>query len=402
MRAASNCWRAAKPTLLKHYLPLGLGMALFLGLTVPAAGAAVAKPKVAGRGAVSFVCVMLIFIISGLTLKTDDVKKALQAWKATLFGFVSILFITPLLALLPQQLPFLPPEFQIGLLIFCSMPTTVNSGVALAQTAKGNFALALLLTVCTNLLGVLTVPFYLSALLGVGGFKLDPVPLLVNLLMMILLPLAVGKAVRELSPRAQAFVKAHKKLVGNFANTCLIMIPWMKISVSQPKIVGLSASALLGLVACGLIIHLVYLGFNYASASALRLPLEMKKAIVIMCSQKTLPTAMTVVSLLPEEMGDLGLVALPPIVSHLVQLFIDAAIASKWAQYTDDGAAGRGGVQLVAPGGMRSEDTAHAAPAAASMTVDEVAAAVPVKIVTGKSHEADPRLQRTWSDPFRV
>ena len=89
MPAASDCWQAAKPTLLKHYLPLGLGMALFLGLTVPAAGAAVAKPKVAGRGAVSFVCVMLIFIISGLTLKTDDVKKALQAWKATVFGFVS-------------------------------------------------------------------------------------------------------------------------------------------------------------------------------------------------------------------------------------------------------------------------------------------------------------------------
>ena len=192
----------------KHFLPIGLAVALLLGLTLPAPGAALAQLKVAGRGAVSFVCVTFIFIVSGLTLKTDDIKKALRAWKATAFGFVSILFLTPLLALLPQQLPFLPAEFQIGFLIFCTMPTTVNSGVALAQTAKGNFALALLLTVCTNLLGVVTVPFYLSLLLGVGGFHLDPLPLLVNLVLMILLPLALGKAAREASPRVQAFVKA--------------------------------------------------------------------------------------------------------------------------------------------------------------------------------------------------
>ena len=144
---------------------------------------------------------------------------------------------------MPPPLPFLPAEFQIGFLIFCSMPTTVNSGVALAQSAKGNFALALLLTVCTNLLGVLTVPFYLSMLLGVGGVALDPLPLLVNLLLMILLPLALGKGAREASPKVQEFVKQHKKALGNFSNGCLIMIPWMKISISQPKIVGLSAAA---------------------------------------------------------------------------------------------------------------------------------------------------------------
>ena len=118
-------------------------------------------------------------------------------------------------------------------------------------------------------------------------------------------------------------------------------IPWMKISISQPKIVGLRSEALAGLLLCGLAIHLLYLGLNFCAASALRLSLELKKSVVIMCSQKTLPTAMTVVSLLPDGpdgLGDLGLVALPCILSHLVQLFVDAVIASKWAQYSEPSA----------------------------------------------------------------
>ena len=49
-------------------------------------------------------------------------------------------------------------------------------------------------------------------------------------------------------------------------------------------------------------IHAIYLVFNFAVATyALRLPLQLKKSVVIMCSQKTLPMAMTIVSFLPPE-----------------------------------------------------------------------------------------------------
>ena len=126
---------------LKHFLPLGLVLAILVGLIIPQIGAAFASVRIGNYGVFQTLFVFVIFIITGLTLKTDDIKKALKAWQATLFGVTSILFITPLLALVPQHLPFLPTEFQIGFLLFCTMPTTINSGVALANAAKGNFAL---------------------------------------------------------------------------------------------------------------------------------------------------------------------------------------------------------------------------------------------------------------------
>ena len=58
--------------------------------------------------------------------------QALSAWGATLYGFVSILAITPLAALLALRLP-LQPELAVGLAVFCCMPTTLSSGVTLTQ-----------------------------------------------------------------------------------------------------------------------------------------------------------------------------------------------------------------------------------------------------------------------------
>ena len=113
----------------------------------------------------------------------------------------------------------------------------------------------------------------------------------------------------------------------------------MKLSASQSALAGLSAPEVIGLLGCGLVIHAVYLGFNFGMATLLRLPLPEKKAVVVMGSQKTLPMAMTVLTFLPPSFGEPGLIAIPCILSHLTQIFVDAAICSKWAQVTDKPAA---------------------------------------------------------------
>ena len=99
---------------------------------------------------------------------------------------------------------------------------------------------------------------------------------------------------------------------------------------------------MIGLLGCGLVIHAVYLGFNFGMATLLRLPLPEKKAVVVMGSQKTLPMAMTVLTFLPPSFGEPGLIAIPCILSHLTQIFVDAAICSKWAQVSDKPAAASG------------------------------------------------------------
>lgn len=72
------------------------------------------------------------------------------------------------------------------------------------QAVGGNAALALLLTVVTNLAGIFTMPFVLCWLLGAGraSLTLSPGPLLANLMRAILAPLLLGATVRGIVPGA--------------------------------------------------------------------------------------------------------------------------------------------------------------------------------------------------------
>ena len=79
-----------------------------------------------------------------------------------------------------------------------------KSHFSAVQAVGGNAALALLLTVGTNLAGIFTMPFVLCSLLGAGrqALALAPGALLRNLLRTILAPLLVGAAARAFVPGA--------------------------------------------------------------------------------------------------------------------------------------------------------------------------------------------------------
>ena len=119
-------------------------------------------------------------------------------------------------------LPWFPWPFFVGLAVFAAVPTTLSSGVTLVQNGRGNAALALLLVVATNLMGIVTTPLWLQAydkagLLalpgrirgdqtktnGSGGdddaghVHLNVLSMLRQLALTVLVPLIVGKLVRE-------------------------------------------------------------------------------------------------------------------------------------------------------------------------------------------------------------
>jgi predicted Na+-dependent transporter len=46
-----------------------------------------------------FICNVNIFLVSGLTLRTGDFRGLMQEWKAPAYGLLTVLVMTPLLAL---------------------------------------------------------------------------------------------------------------------------------------------------------------------------------------------------------------------------------------------------------------------------------------------------------------
>ena len=308
-----------------QFLPIGLVTAAGVGVFFPTPGQYMAELPT------QYIAVSFIFLLAGLMLKTDEVRAALAAWQATSWGCVSILFATPFLgAAIAFQLP-IGPAFQFGLALFCCMPTTLTSGVALTAQARGNVALALLLTVLTNIAGIFTVPFVLAHLLSaLGQVELSAGDLFAKLCLSILLPLGVGKYLRRF---AVDWINVQRSRLTLVSNAALISIPWMKFSESSGRLAEVEPASLLILALSGLAIHALYLLFNGGACMLLRLEAAARKAVVLMASQKTLPVAMTVLAFLPESAVSpelKGLIAIPCIVFHLGQIFMDAVIATRW------------------------------------------------------------------------
>eukprot|EP01025_Chloroclados_australasicus_P005345 TRINITY_DN1156_c0_g1_i3.p1 TRINITY_DN1156_c0_g1~~TRINITY_DN1156_c0_g1_i3.p1 ORF type:complete len:442 (-),score=35.60 TRINITY_DN1156_c0_g1_i3:531-1856(-) len=329
-----NCCSGQKMQkfIVKNFLVLGLLLALIIGLSYPILGEAVAALKVGGYSIVQTFNVCLIFFVSGFTLKTSEIKSAISSYPAFLYAILAILILTPLAGFVPLSIAFKPQEFAIGLAVFCAVPTTLTSGATLVMNANGNYALALMITVCSNVLGVLTTPFALKLILEgvVQGVSVDAITLLVQLLFTILLPLIVGKILRHINRNIRQFGKQHKTELSLVNNGSLIMVVWQTISQSQQFIVTTSITSILLLVVAGVLLHSVFLVFNSVVAKVAKWQKEEFRAVIIAASQKTLPVAVTVISYFGAAVGNKGLIVLPCIIAYLAQLFIDSFIVSRW------------------------------------------------------------------------
>jgi len=310
----------------KQFLPLGLILVAVAGIFLPEPGIFMASLPTA-----NFV-VSIIFFISGLLLKTDEIWEAVSAWQGTMWGCISILIVTPVIGVTVATLVPMDPIFQIGLALFCCMPTTLSSGIALTSQSRGNVALALLLTVLTNIGGILTVPFALIFLVGpmlqsIGPVELSAGDLFLKLCISILLPLSAGKFCRRLGDN---WLDGHRLELSMISNLALISVPWMKFSQSSKRLAEIDLNELLVLIMAGMSIHVIYLILNTGVVKLLSIKWKEGKAVILLSSQKTIPVAMTVLAFIPVAEETKGLIAIPCITFHFAQIIIDALLATRW------------------------------------------------------------------------
>lgn len=318
-----------------NFLPLALVGGVALGIANPTLGC------LADSYSLSKFSTFGIFVISGLTLHTGEIIAAADAWPVGIFGLVSILLFTPYFSRVIMQLQLQPQEFVTGLAIFCCMPTTLSSGVALTQLAGANSALALAMTVISNLLGILIVPFSISKFIAYGvGVSVPTKQLLKSLVLTLLIPLILGKIFRESFKGVADFVDNNRKNLSKISAILLSLVPWMQVSRSRSLLLMVKPTVFLGAIGMGILMHLILLAFNYLSVKSLSTlsggsqsvfsKKENAIAVLLVASQKTLPVMVAVVAQLGGALGESGLLVLPCVAAHLNQIILDSFLVNYW------------------------------------------------------------------------
>ncbi|XP_073223081.1 probable sodium/metabolite cotransporter BASS4, chloroplastic isoform X2 [Cicer arietinum] len=316
-----------------NVLPLALISAVTLGLTYPSLGCALDKYHV------SKIAPFGIFVISGLMLRSEEIGIAVEAWPVGLFGLVSILFLSPYFSRIILQIQLQPQEFITGLAIFCCMPTTLSSGVALSQLAGANSALALAMTVISNMLGILTVPFSITKFVASGvGVTLPTKQLFKSLVLTLLIPLILGKVLRESFKGVADFVDQNRKLLSGISAFFLSLVPWTQVSKSRSLLLMVKPRVFLIAIGLGALLHLTLLVFNSIAVLSLSnisgggkstfSRQENANALILVASQKTLPVMVAVIEPFHGAFGESGLLVLPCIAAHLIQIIVDSFLVN--------------------------------------------------------------------------
>jgi sodium/bile acid cotransporter 7 len=320
-----------------NFLPIALIGAIALGITFPGAAQALDGVKIGKQKVVQDIAVIYIFLFQGMNFKIDEIKKAYSAWVSILCTLFFILFISPLSGYLVHPLSFLTPDLRTGLMLFLIMPCWMNSGCAMVAAANGSVPVGLLITVTANAIALLTIPMWLELFLeSSSNIEFDPVDMWKGLTLTVLVPGIVGFLVRTYSGKVARFHATHKEKMTILAHTCLSTIPFMKVGTSYDHIMTVEPFEITAIIITFLVVHCCMLGGMYAATAPFpeRIPIPVRKAIVIMASGKTLPVAMAVLTFLPHSIGDKGLIAVPCIVCHLSQVLLDAFVATHWAEAT--------------------------------------------------------------------
>jgi predicted Na+-dependent transporter len=87
-----------------------------------------------------------------------------------------------------------------------------------------------------SILGVLTMPFFVRALLrSVTEVQIGAVAMIVQLFVQVLTPIAIGTMLAALIPAVKEYVKEHKTTFSQVANTSIVLLVYEAISRDQVR-----------------------------------------------------------------------------------------------------------------------------------------------------------------------
>ena len=299
----------------KNYiLPTGIILALIISLVYPQAGIILKQL----RGVE--ISVIVIFLIYGYTHNFREFNYGYGFIKNLLIVLITSLIIAPFIGLVTANL-LLYPAAGLGLIVMSSMPPTLSSGVVITETAKGNTILALSLTIALNLIALFSVPATLSLILSsTNAIEISPVDLFIKLLILVFIPFIMGTLIRKSTPKLSS--NNYLRLIPIF---CIILAIWICMSISSSTLKEINLQTLILIVISVLFVHTILLIINYILGSYIKADLPDKKAIMFLGSQKTLPLAAFILTILPQINATALIVC---IIFHFCQLLLDSIIAS--------------------------------------------------------------------------
>jgi solute carrier family 10 (sodium/bile acid cotransporter), member 7 len=316
-------WRKYRPD---GYVMAIMGMVLLASI-LPARG-----PAAQVLDHLTDIVIALLFFLYGGRLSREAVVAGVSNWRLQLFVLSCTFIAFPIFGWLLATLmrPFADPTIVTGLLFLCLLPSTVQSSIAFTAIAKGDVPSAVCAASLSNLVGIVVTPVLVGLFLTTGasgGFSLDALRAVAT---QLFLPFALGQLLR---PWIGGWLQKHKASLGYVDRSSILMVVysafsegvvngiWSRVDLRTLAAIFITSSLLLAMM----------LAFTLWSSRRMGFTLAQESAIVFCGSKKSLASGVPMANILfPGAI--VGIVVLPLMIFHQIQLMVCAAMATRYAE----------------------------------------------------------------------
>lgn len=282
-------------------------------------------------GQLTNVAIALLFFLYGARLPTQEALNGLKHWRLhlTILAFTFVFY--PLIGIALRPLTaVISHDMYLGILFLTLVPSTVQSSVAFTSIAKGNVAGAIVSASASNLVGVIITPLLVMLLMGTGGEVHIDTSVFSEIALLLLAPFVLGQLTRRWAGKV-----AQSKATKIVDRGSIAMVVYSAFSKGVVDGIWSSISlwdlAFLVVFAAAFVAFMLWLtrkasqkmGFNRADTIA----------IEFCGSKKSLATGLPMASVIFASGGaSLGLLILPLMIYHQIQLMMCSWLAARYAQ----------------------------------------------------------------------
>ncbi len=276
--------------------------------------------------------IAIVFFLNGMSLSLASMHNGVLRWKAHLLIQCATFVFFPIIGWVLLKLTggLISPDLQTGFFYLCALPSTVSSSVALTVAAHGNVPVAVFNATLSSLIGVVLTPMWMAWVLGHGGNHFDVLPVILDLIIWVVLPLVAGLCAR---PWLADWAARNKKGVHIVDRMTILMLVYTSFADSVQQGIWSNHGPLVvveTLIGSAVLFFLV-LGLMRWTSQALGMPLEDCIAVVFCGSKKTLASGVPMAHLIFGTNPALGMILMPIMIYHPLQLAFGGMLAQHWA-----------------------------------------------------------------------
>lgn len=284
--------------------------------------------------AISDFGVSVIFFFYGVSLSPERLRSGLSQMQ--LHGVVqaSTFLLFPTVVLIGYAL-FNAPDTRllwIGTFYLAALPSTVSSSVVMVSIAGGNVAAAIFNASVSSLIGIILTPLWMSIFIDNGSLSVSDLGgVIADLCLQILLPVILGLLLHS---KLSFIVERYRNYLRLFDQSIILLIVYRAFCESFAKDVfaPYSIGEILWLSLLMLALFFLMLGMMTMLAKWLKLSREDRITLIFCGSKKSLMQGAVMGQVLFPQTLSLGIILLPLMVYHALQLLVGSIIAQRMAQ----------------------------------------------------------------------